>query len=147
MRMDLMTLSLLMVAGSPAAAMAQGCTEAEALLRKEAAVLGPMLSEITQVSTSYNEKERLIQEEYDYMYYYYLDMDDSTQKYIDGLESDKLTLRGQYDALVLRAQPHDAKVTELTRAYETACAPNARTADLLNEYNIRVLTEAEKAGQ
>lgn len=147
MRMDLMTLSLLMVAGSPAAAMAQGCTEAEAVLRQEAAVLGPMLTEISQVSNSYNEKERLIQEEYDYMYYYYLDMDESTQKYIDGLENEKLTLRSQYDALVAKAQPYDAKVTQLTKAYETACAPNARTADLLNEYDIRVLTDAEKAAQ
>jgi len=32
MKTDVMTLSLLMVAGSPAAAMAQGCTEAETAL-------------------------------------------------------------------------------------------------------------------
>lgn len=147
MRMDLMTLSLLMVAGSPAAAMAQGCTEAEAVLRAEAGVLGPMLTDIANLTSEYNAKDKLIQDEYDYFYYYEYTPTADEQAYIDKLESEKQALRTQYDALVAKAQPYDAKVTQLTKAYETACAPNARTADLLNEYDIRVLTDAEKAAR
>ncbi|MEX1250671.1 MAG: hypothetical protein WEA77_05680, partial [Hyphomonas sp.] len=71
MRMDLVTLSLLMVAGTPALAMAQGCTEAEAALRADAAQLGPMLAQLGLLNNEYQAKQKMIEEEYDYYYYYY----------------------------------------------------------------------------
>lgn len=139
MRTDVFTLSLLMVAGTPAAAMAQGCTEAEAVLRAEAGILGPMLTEMTQLTNDYNSKQRLITEEYDYFYYYYLDLDQQAQNYIKGLEADKEAIKSKYDALMQKTLPIDAKVTDLVKAYETACSPNAKTTELLNEYDIVVL--------
>ena len=69
MRMDLMTLSLLMVAGTPALAMAQGCSEAEALLRAKATQLEPILTQMTSINNEYSMKQKLISDEYDYFYY------------------------------------------------------------------------------
>lgn len=139
MRTDVFTLSLLMVAGSPAAAMAQGCTEAEAALRAEAGILGPMLTEMTTISNEYDSKQRIINELYDYLYYYYLDMTASEEEEVKGLEADKAALKARYDALLVKAQPHDAKLTGLTKTYEVACAPNAKTTELLKEYDIVVV--------
>ncbi|MFN7179722.1 hypothetical protein [Hyphomonas sp.] len=139
MRTDVFTLSLLMVAGSPAVAMAQGCTEAEAALRAEAGVLGPMLTEITTITNEYNSKQQQINELYDYLYYYNYEITPSEQQEVMGLEADMAVLKGRYDALVVKAQPHDAKVTDLTKAYEVACTPNAKTTELLNEYDIVIL--------
>lgn len=139
MRTDVFTLSLLMVAGSPAAAMAQGCTEAEAALRAEAGILGPMLTELTTITNEHNAKQRQINELYDYLYYYYLDMTPSEAEEVKGLEADMAVLKGRYDALMVKAQPHDAKVTDLVKTYETACTPNAKTTELLNEYDIVIL--------
>lgn len=139
MRTDVFTLSLLMVAGSPAAAMAQGCTEAEAALRAEAGILGPMLTELTTISNEHNSKQQQINELYDYLYYYYLDITASEAEEVKGLEADMVVLKGRYDALVAQAQPHDAKVTDLVKIYETACTPNAKTTELLNEYDIVIL--------
>ena len=139
MRTDVFTLSLLMVAGSPAAAMAQGCTEAEAALRAEAGILGPMLAEMTAITSDYNSKQKAINDLYDYLYYYYVDMTTDEAQMVRTNEADMVVLKGRYDALVAKAQPHDAKVTSLIAAYETACSPNEKTAELLKEYEIVVL--------
>ncbi|HAY07253.1 MAG TPA: hypothetical protein PKV67_15460 [Hyphomonas sp.] len=147
MKTDVMTLSLLMVAGSPAAAMAQGCTEAETALRAEARILGPMLTEMTTITNDYNAKQKQITDLYDYLYYYYLDITASEQEMVNGLEAGKAELKVRYDELMSKALPYDAKVTDLTKAYEAACAPTANAAALLNEYDIRILTDAEKAQQ
>lgn len=137
MRMDLMTLSLLMVAGTPALAMAQGCTEAEAVLRAEAAQLGPILTEMTAVSNEYAMKQKLISDEYDYFYYYYgTKPDTSPGTYVGNLESEKLTLEQSYNALREKAHPIDTKLLQQIQVYEAACAPYAKTTALLNEYQI-----------
>ncbi|MFN4226051.1 MAG: hypothetical protein ACK4HR_07010 [Hyphomonas sp.] len=147
MRTDVFTLSLLMVAGSPAAAMAQGCTEAEAALRAEAGILGPMLTEMTTITNEYNSKQQVINELYDYLYFYNYDITPGEQQQVQVLEADMAVLKGLYDELMSKALPHDAKVTDLTKSYEAACAPTANAAALLNEYGIRILTDAEKARQ
>jgi hypothetical protein len=144
MRMDLMTLSLLMVAGTPALAMAQGCTEAEAVLRADAAQLGPMLTQLGVFSNEYQMKQKLITDEYDYFYYYYGTAPDvSPGTYIGNLESEKVVIQQNYDALLATAQPLDAKVTTLVASYEAACGANAKTTDLLNQYGIVILPKQQ----
>lgn len=140
MRMDLMTLSLLMVAGTPALAMAQGCTEAEAILRADAAQLGPMLTQMTLLDNDYQAKQKMIQEEYEYYYYYYGTVPvTGPGTYIGNLEGEKAAIQEKYTALYSTAQPLDAKVTLLIKDYETACGANAKTTDLLKEYEIVVM--------
>jgi len=135
--MDLMTLSLLMVAGTPALAMAQGCTEAEAVLRADAAQLGPILTQLTGLSNEYAAKQRLIDDEYDYFYYYYGTAPDTAAgTYVGNLEAEKQQIQTNYDALVLTARPIDTRMTQLIPAYEAACGANARTKELLGEYQI-----------
>lgn len=137
MRMDLMTLSLLMVAGTPALAMAQGCSEAEAVLRADAAQLGPILTEMTGLSNEYAMKQKLITDEYDYFYYYYgTQPETSPGTYVGNLEAEKLQIQSRYDALVQTAQPIDTRMTRQIPVYETACGANARTTELLKEYEI-----------
>lgn len=144
MRMDLVTLSLLMVAGTPALAMAQGCTEAEAVLRADAAQLGPILTQMTTVSNEYQMKQKLITDEYDYFYYYYGTAPvTGPGTYVGNLESEKAALEQSYNALMATAQPLDAKVTQLVASYEAACGANAKTTDLLNTYGIVVLPKQQ----
>ncbi len=137
MRMDLMTLSLLMVAGTPALAMAQGCSEAEALLRAEATQLEPILTQMTSINNEYSIKQKLISDEYDYFYYYYgTKPDTSPGTYVGNLESEKLSLEQSYNALREKAGPIDERLLGQIKVYEAACAPYARTDALLNEYKI-----------
>ncbi len=144
MRMDLMTLSLLMVAGTPALAMAQGCTEAEAVLRADAAQLGPILTQMTLLNNDYQAKQKMIQEEYDYYYYYYGTAPVAGPgSYVGNLESEKVTIQEKYTTLMTTAQPLDAKVALLIKDYETACGANAKTAALLKEYEIVIAPKSQ----
>jgi len=106
-----------------------------------------MLTEMTTITNDYNAKQKQITDLYDYLYYYYLDITASEQEMVNGLEAGKAELKVRYDELMSKALPYDAKVTDLTKAYEAACAPTANAAALLNEYDIRILTDAEKAQQ
>jgi hypothetical protein len=68
MRTNLITLSLLMVAGTPALAMAQGSAQAEAVLRADAVQLGPILTRMTQRLSEFQMKQKLITDENDHFY-------------------------------------------------------------------------------
>jgi hypothetical protein len=144
MRMDLMTLSLLMVAGTPALAMAQGCTEAEAVLRADAEQLGPMLTQLGVFSSEYEMKQKLITDEYDYFYYYYGTAPSTAPgTYIGNLEAEKAVIQQNYETLLATAQPLDARVASRIKTYEAACGPTATTVDLLKQYEIVILPKTQ----
>lgn len=57
-----------MVAGTPALALAQGSAQAEAVLRADAAQLGPILTRMTRRVSEFQRKQKLITDENDHFY-------------------------------------------------------------------------------
>lgn len=144
-RLDLITLSLLMMAGIPALAHGQACNEAEAKLRTDAAQLGSMFTQMGMLSNEFLMKQQLIQSQYDDFAFYDEVPETSEGSYIGNLEREKAVIQQNYDRLAAAALPLDAKVAQHIKDYEVACGANANTGALLKEYEI--VAPAKPQGQ
>jgi hypothetical protein len=58
----------------------------------------------------------------------------------------KVARQRSYEKLWMTAEPLATKVALLIKGYQPACGANAKTADLLKEYEIVLLPKTQPAG-
>lgn len=134
MKLRNMVISIGVLAAAVLPAAAQGCADAETAMRTEAAVLGPMLTRLTQIAADFSSAEAELNEIYDYADQY--GWDDDADFAAWDLEETLYDLEDEHAALLPDVDAHDAALKERVNAYQVACGANARATEVLAEYDI-----------